>query len=49
MNSEEKDTFGIYHYGFNAIKEDNLMEIFENQLRKYSEECDNIQVSITLN
>ena len=44
FKSEEADPFGIYHYGLIASKEDNLLEIFENQLRRYSEECDNMQV-----
>lgn len=41
--SDDTDPFGIFHYGLNASKEDHLLDLFENQLRRYSEECNNIQ------
>ncbi|CAF0836344.1 unnamed protein product [Brachionus calyciflorus] len=39
----ENEPFDLYNYGLNVFKENSLMDDFENNLRHYSEECDNVQ------
>lgn len=42
-SDEKPDPFGLFHMGISAVKDNDLLDAFENNLRKYSEECNNLQ------
>jgi hypothetical protein len=39
----ENEPFELYHYGINTMKNEGFFDSFENRLRAFAEECDNMQ------